>query len=288
MRGIVAVIRSTVSAFLRGTPSTRKRSKGDKMSDNKTTIMERVAILFAKSSVPSGAKKVFDEAKNPEELISGLERLMNVNEGEVNKIEASIDLTETLLGSEEGRVRAGMGPRLERAALLKVKRVRKQLSIHESLLRIHEKNLDLLQTLVGKIREVQAMRLSGIDETKIDEILLAYEESRDAEEERDISLREGLTEASSTKKEDEELARLKAELLGTPIPEPRAEIKEEKKTEVRAPALPPRRSIDEPRLIAPPTEEVLDELDRELAAEDRELDEIMGKVRTPKRKALEP
>ena len=48
--------------------------------------------------------------------------------------------------------------------------------VHPQTLRIYERNMNLHLNLIGKIQQMEAMKLGGVDEAKIDQIVMDFEE----------------------------------------------------------------------------------------------------------------
>lgn len=234
------------------------------------TLLERLKGLFARDDVPDEAKAVFAKAKTHADVLRGLDELITRNEMEANELNNEIVKIEELSREEEERIRAGSLPeRQMRSTLLHIKRLRKQMDLYESRLRIYERNMDLLQTLMGKIQQMEAMKLSGVDEGRIDEIANEFDEKREKYE--DLITASQAYEAGTvglSAREDRELSALKAEILGLDAkkeaasPEPASKEKDGavKKRETEAASAAP--AIPRPVPVRRPID---DDIDRELA-----------------------
>jgi hypothetical protein len=179
------------------------------------TLLEKLKSLFTRDEIPDEAKAIFDKATTPTELLRGLDTLLTRNEVEAAELNAEINRVEARALDEEERVRSGdMPERQKRNSLLQIKRLRKQLDNYESRLRIYERNMNLHLTLIGKIQQVEAMKLRGVDEGKIDQIVMDFEEK--LEQYGDVmnaaEAHEGRTSTASAR-EERELRELESEIL---------------------------------------------------------------------------
>jgi hypothetical protein len=178
------------------------------------TLLEKLKALFTRDEIPDETKAIFDAAKTPTELLRGLDNLLTRNEVEAKELNDEITKIEEQAVEEEERVRIGSLPeRQKRNALLKIKRLRKTMDNYEGRLRIYERNMNLHLNLIGKIQQMEAMKLGGVDEAKIDQIVMEFEEK--LEKYADImnaaEAHEGRSATVSTK-EDRELKALEAEI----------------------------------------------------------------------------
>jgi len=232
------------------------------------TLLERIKGLFARDDVPDEAKAIFAKAKTHADVLKGLDELITRNEIEANELSGEIVKIEELAREEEGRIRAGSLPeRQQRSTLLHIKRLRKQMDLYESRLRIYERNMDLLQTLMGKIQQMEAMKLSGVDEARIDEIANEFDEKREKYE--DLITASQAYEAGTvglSAREDRELAALKAEITGEkPAQKAPLEKAAEKVTEPPAKARVEAASAEPSRAPLAPRRPIDDDIDKELA-----------------------
>jgi hypothetical protein len=180
------------------------------------TLLEKLKALFNRDEIPDEAKLIFDSAKTPADLLRGLDELLTRNEVEAKELNEEITKTEMLAQDEEDKVRTGNLPeRQKRQALLHVKRLRKQMDNYEGRLRIYERNMNLHLNLIGKIQQMEAMKLGGVDESRIDQIVMDFEEK--LEKYADIMNAAEAHEAKSTvvsAREERELRDLEDEITG--------------------------------------------------------------------------
>lgn len=140
-------------------------------------VMDRLRRLFARKEIPVEARDILARASTPEQMLRGLDELITRNEVEVGRIHREIEALEAVEGQEKDRIRAGELPdRSRNNALRKIQRLRKQMDNFEERLRIYNRNINLQIDLAGKVQALEAMELRGVDEERIDSILLEYEE----------------------------------------------------------------------------------------------------------------
>lgn len=230
------------------------------------TLLEKLKGLFSRSDIPDEARAIFEQAKTPTELLRGLDDLLTRNEVEAKELNAEIANVEEAADGEEARIRSGEMPeRQKRNALLHVKRLRKQLDNYEGRLRIYERNMNLHLTLIGRIQQMEAMKLGGVDEASIDKIVVDFEEK--LEKYHDVmnaaDAHEGKASVVSAR-EERELRDLEQEILRTSKSdegkerEPAPQVRE-------TPEVPARRPIDEegPETEAPVSVEIRRKLETE-------------------------
>jgi hypothetical protein len=179
--------------------------------------MERLKKRLQRKEIPVAARDILARAEGPEQMLRGLDELITRNEVEVGRIHQEIQALETVEGSEKDRVRAGELPdRSRNNALRRIQRLRKQMDNLEERLRIYNRNINLQIHLAGKVQALEAMELRGVDEERIDSILLEYEEELTAYssvlDSEDLATRSLPNELDDA----EDLRALEAEILGAP------------------------------------------------------------------------
>jgi len=186
-------------------------------------VMERLRRLFARKEIPVEARDILARANTPEQMLRGLDELITRNEVEVGRIHREIEALEAVEGQEKERIRSGELPERSRNnALRKIQRLRKQMDNFEERLRIYNRNISLQIDLAGKVQSLEAMELRGVDEERIDSILLEYEEQLAAYSSV-LDTEDVATSALPRQLDDsEELRRLEAEILGPRVAEPGA------------------------------------------------------------------
>ena len=178
-------------------------------------VMDRIRRLLGRKEIPLEARDMLAQATTPQEMLRGLDELITRNEIEVDRIHKEIEALEVVEGQEKDRVRAGdLAERSRNNTLRRIGRLRKQMDNLEERLRIFNRNINLQHHLVGKVQALEAMELRGVDEERIDSILLEYEEELshyssvlDTEDLATSLLPDDLDDS-------EELRALEAEILG--------------------------------------------------------------------------
>ncbi|MHC4937085.1 MAG: hypothetical protein ACYTGJ_12835 [Planctomycetota bacterium] len=178
--------------------------------------MERIRRLFGGKEIPVEARDILARATTPQEMLGGLDELITRNELEIDRIHREIEALEAVEEREKSRVREGDLPdRSRNNTLRRIGRLRKQMDNLEERLRIFNRNINLQHHLVGKVQALGAMELRGLDEERIDAILLEYEEELghyssvlESEDLATSPLPHGLDDAA-------ELRAIEAEILGS-------------------------------------------------------------------------
>lgn len=179
------------------------------------SVLDRLKGLFGRDEIPDEAKRVFDRATTPRELLRGLDELLTTNEVEFKELERELERLEAHEKDEMTRVRDGLvDGRQKRNALLSIQRLRKQMDNYENRLRIYDRNMNLHLSLIGKIQEIEAMKLRGVDEQRIDRIVMDFEEH--LEKWNDTMSAADVAETSKqtlSAKDDRDLAALEREIV---------------------------------------------------------------------------
>lgn len=204
--------------------------------------MDRLRRLFGRKEIPVEARDLLARADNPQDMLRGLDELITRNEVEVDRIHKEIEALEAVEGQEKDRVREGeLAERSRNNALRRIQRLRKQMDNLEERLRIYNRNINLQIHLAGKVQALEAMELRGVDEERIDSILLEYEEELaayssvlDTEDVATSALPDGLDDTA-------DLRALEAEILGKP-----AEAQREREKPARRAAAEARRTVSGP------------------------------------------
>jgi hypothetical protein len=147
--------------------------------------------------------------------------LITQNEVELRKTRqelARLELSEraSIENIKSGRV----GEREKEFVLLQIKRTRSQMESLKVKADILNKNIELHLNLVGKIQQMEAMDLRGIEQSLVERVMLDFEEGMDKFREA-VHASEGVTknkEEVLTAKDKDELRKLEKEILGEAKP----------------------------------------------------------------------
>ncbi len=178
------------------------------------TLLDKLRSLFTRDEVPDEAKQIFAAARTTRDLLHGLDHLVTRNELELDDVNREIAKLETNERKEIEEVRGGrVDGRLKQQTLRKIARYRKQMDNYEARTRIFNRNVDLLQHLIAKIQEIEAMKLRGVDEARIDHILMEHGEELEhyADTMSAAEIADGRSIVSA--REERELAALEQEIL---------------------------------------------------------------------------
>jgi carbon monoxide dehydrogenase subunit G len=222
-------------------------------------LLEKIKNLFSKGGIPEEVKNVLADAKTTQQLLTGLDEVLTRNEMEFNKLKKEIDRVVSVLDEEEGKIKEeeDLSGRQKRYTLQYIKRLRSHLDNLDHRMTIFDKNINLHIQLIGKIQDMEAMALRGVDEKQIDDIIMEFEEQVAKYMDVVTAGEAGFEGATSiSEREDRELARLEKEIVGETAPaekEPEAPVTEkeheapvaEKKPEEPAPEPEPEEEEEE-------------------------------------------
>lgn len=179
-------------------------------------ILDKIRKMFSRGEMPEEARSVIRDAKTTQEALAGLDSVLTKNEIEINKLKKEIDKVDGILQEEEGKIRdEKVQGRQKRYTLQYVKRLRGHLDNLENRMSIYDKNINLHIKLIGKIQDMEAMALRGVDEAQIDRIIMEFEDQ--VSKYMDVvHAGEAGFEASTNiaDREDKDLARLEREIMG--------------------------------------------------------------------------
>ncbi len=196
-------------------------------------LWDKIRALFGAKGVSDETRQALAEASSTNDLLNQLDTLVTRNEMKCAELTAEIEKLEALEKALADRVRAGKLAGLNKSTTLhKIQRHRKQKENYHFRLKIYHKNINMQLNLIGKIQEMEAMEMAGLEETKIDEILLKAEEKTEAYERLTTAgkvLDEMRGRVSAT--EERELAELEAEIMAGVVDEPEAEVVAEEEPE---------------------------------------------------------
>ncbi|MCU0722601.1 MAG: hypothetical protein MUC63_03105 [Planctomycetes bacterium] len=179
-------------------------------------ILEKLKSLFSREDIPEEAKSAFSGAKSTSELLGGLDAVATRNEIESNKVKKEIDRVDAVLTEEETKIRGGsLEGRQKKYSLQYIKRLRAHLENLDRRMDIYDKNINLCIQLIGKVQDMEAMALRGVDEPTIDRIIMEFEDQVGKYMDVVNAGEAGFEGASNlSERHDKELDRLERELLG--------------------------------------------------------------------------
>ena len=217
------------------------------------SIFEKLGRLFKDTALPDETKDIFLNTADTKELLAGLDKLITRNELRLKQLNKELEKLENMEQGEVAKIREGKtSGRAKNNVLRSIKRQRAQLDNIEQRIEIYDRNISLHLNLIGKIQQMEAMNLAGVDEEQIDDIILDFEthfeeytetvasaEGAAAEHEPFKTASEGeLTQLeaeikgevqpAAASKEEEELRKIEKEIISEKPPAPKkAEAQEE-------------------------------------------------------------
>jgi hypothetical protein len=202
-------------------------------------ILEKLKGLFTREEIPEEARSAFSSAQSTGDLKAGIDAVVTRNEMESNKLKKEIDRVLAVLNEEEGKIRGGsLEGRQKKYTLQYIKRLRSHLDNLDRRMDIYDKNINLCIQLIGKVQDMEAMAMRGVDEQTIDRIVMEWDDQQekfmDVVHAGEVGM-EGSTLATSR---DKELERLEKEILTGEAPAEEPEEKEAPTPAAAAPAAP--------------------------------------------------
>jgi hypothetical protein len=192
------------------------------------SIFEKIGQLFKDTPLPDETKEVFVNTSDTKELLSGLDKLITRNELRLKQLNKELEKLENMEQEKVGKIKdSKVSGRAKNNVLRSIKRMRRQLDNIEQRIEIYDRNISLHLNLIGKIQQMEAMNLAGVDEEQIDDIILDFE-SHFEEYTETVSAAESASAEREPFKSasDSELAELEEEIKG--VVEPKARSEQEK------------------------------------------------------------
>jgi len=189
------------------------------------SIFEKIGQLFKDTPLPDETKEVFVNTSDTKELLAGLDKLITRNELRLKQLNKELEKLEDMEQEKVQKVQEGKtSGRAKNNVLRSIKRMRRQLDNLEQRIEIYDRNISLHLNLIGKIQQMEAMNLAGVDEEQIDDIILDFESHFEEYTETVAAAESASGEREPFKSaSDSELAQLEAEIKGETEPEARSE-----------------------------------------------------------------
>jgi hypothetical protein len=167
------------------------------------------------------SEQVILDANSTREMLEHLDELITQNEVELRKTRQELARLELSERASIENVKSGrVGDREKEFVLLQIKRTRSQMESLKVKADILNKNIELHLNLVGKIQQMEAMDLRGIEQNLVERVMLDFEEGMEKFREA-VHASEGVTtnkEEVLTAKDKVELRKLEQEILGEAKP----------------------------------------------------------------------
>jgi len=189
------------------------------------SIFEKLGRLFKDSALPEETKEVFLNTSDTKELLGGLDKLITRNELRLKQLNKELENLEDMEQANVKKIQDGStSGRAKNNVLRSIKRQRAQLDNLEQRIEIYDRNISVHLNLIGKIQQMEAMNLAGIDEEQIDDIILDFE-SHFEEYTETLAAAEGVKAEREPFKSasEDELEQLEAQIKGEAEPAARSE-----------------------------------------------------------------
>ncbi len=178
-------------------------------------MYSRLAKIFQRREIPEHTRTLYEKNKNLPDLVQGMDRLKTENEIEFNRLKEEILLLEEEEEQLIRQIKEGSEGRRKKFALQTIQRYRKQMENLERRMAIYDQNIMLHLTLIGKILDLEAMELKGVDEKTIEDILLDFETRLEHYLDTDVeSLAQSTASQAFVTEQERELSALEKEILG--------------------------------------------------------------------------
>ncbi len=136
------------------------------------SVMEKLRALFQRADLPEETRQLYSKTDNSKDLIKGLDTLRSRNEIDLRENEEQLLGIEKAIASEEQSIRKGGLTSAEETIILRrIERLHKQRTNIERQTLIYNENVNLHLNLIAKIQELEAMRLRGVSEEEIDNLV---------------------------------------------------------------------------------------------------------------------
>lgn len=179
--------------------------------------------------LPDWLKRLIDRkgTRSPKEALQDLDAIVTRNEMGLDALRAEIEKTDAQLHAEENKIRdKQVDGWQKRFVLQSVRRLRTHLLNLDRRMGIYDKNLTVALALIGKVEDMQAMSLRGVNTEEIDKVILDFEEQMA----KYLDVVGINIEPSDPVEEERELQDLEKEILGV-----KEEPRKQRETPVRMP-----------------------------------------------------
>jgi len=182
------------------------------------SVMEKLRALFQRADLPEETRQIYSKTDNSKDLIKGLDTLRSRNEIDLRENEEQLLGIEKAIASEEQSVRKGGLTSAEETIILRrIERLHKQRANIERQTLIYNENVNLHLNLIAKIQELEAMRLRGVSEEEIDNLVDEVETNIQDYKRVSIAAESGtsISPAIDESAERRRLEELKKRIVGT-------------------------------------------------------------------------
>lgn len=143
-------------------------------------MIDKMKEFFADSCLTRTMRKAVKKAKTVDDLIDILEDLKTENEDELNIIDEDVDTISRAIRLEHDYLKAyKLDERKKKLVLQRINRYENEMSIIDQRIDIHNKNITLLQNIIGKITIMESMAMQGLDDGQIDQVVVEFQSMMD-------------------------------------------------------------------------------------------------------------
>lgn len=143
-------------------------------------MIDKMKEFFADSCLTRTMRKAVKKAKTVDDLIDILEDLKTENEDELNIIDEDVDTISRAIRLEHDYLKAyKLDERKKKLILQRINRYENEMSIIDQRIDIHNKNITLLQNIIGKITIMESMAMQGLDDGQIDQVVVEFQSMMD-------------------------------------------------------------------------------------------------------------
>ena len=129
--------------------------------------------------LPPGVDKLLRRTDKPDRLLEGIDKLLAENHVKLKKLKREFTTLESNEQQEKAKIISGeLSERAEGFVLDNLARLDIRLKSIEGEMNVLTTNINVLTTIEGKVKEVQAMALTGLTEEQIEEVLLDHDEKK--------------------------------------------------------------------------------------------------------------
>ncbi len=133
------------------------------------------------NELPPGVEKLLRRADRPEDILQGIDHLLAENQVRLKRLRREFTSLESQEREERLKIEAGdLSERGENFVLDNLGRLDMRLKSIEGEMGVLTNNINALTMIEGKVKESQAMALSGFSDDQIEQILLDHSEKKEA------------------------------------------------------------------------------------------------------------
>lgn len=187
---------------------------------------EEKVITFSDIKADLAALEVTN-IKDTKKQLQHLDELISIAEMEIITLSKELDSIIREEKKVENEIKSINYPNSwsEQSLLLKLKRLRTHGENLKQRITIYSQNIELYLNMISRIQDLRAMKMGGLDESKIENIWLEYKEELEQYRNRLLTGHAASEKTTPLAELSDDLDKLRKELLPEPEPEPEPSIK---------------------------------------------------------------